>query len=342
MLTEVLGVPNLKVVPPLFAYLFYRIDQREFLAYVEDRGLVASRAEALRIKDAARVSGYVLKNCKLYTWAYWSARVLNATRPKAEDFDVHPEDAKILRRMNLQHLEERTTQGLPRYPAYSLKTFDKLTARMLASPELRNYIGKFVTRKMTFLMKSYGETRHDLEMQLRESALLAWYKQYPRFESDLHMVNVSKTQIHNTGHTMITSLTSKSRQKLSQNADGTFDAVHVDIDVLADVSAPPQYGQALQDHLQALSAVEHKLNQRAKDFLMCAAGQYHEGLSEFLQVRNDEAADEWPYSRYMAQCQKFFNTTPEKVEKLFSSIRRYAFHTTVDRGDHEQLGAAAN
>lgn len=332
MLTQILGVKNLNVVPSLFAYLFHKIDQRQFLAYIEEHGIVASREEALRIKDAARVNGYVLKNCKLYAWACWSARVLKAAMPKASDFDVNPTDAKILKRLNLQHLEERTTKhNLSRYPAYTLKTFDEMTARTLASPDLRNYIGKFVTRKMSFLMKSYGETRHDLEMQLRESALLAWYKQYPRFESDLHMVNVSKTQIHNTGHTMITSLTSKSRQKLSQNVDGTFDAVQVDIAILADVSAPPQYGQALQDHLQALSAVEHKLNQRARDFLMCAAGQYHEGLSEFLKTRNDDAADDWPYSRYMAQCQKYFNTTQEKVEKLFSSIRTYAYNTNVER-----------
>jgi hypothetical protein len=332
VLTEVLGVKTLKVVPPLFAYLFYKIDQKEFLAYIEDNGIVESREEALRIKDAARVNGYVLKNCKLYAWACWSARVLEMPLPKASEFEVDAADAKILRRLNLQHLEERTKQGFPRYPAYTLKSFDQLTTKMLASSDLRNYIGKFVTRKMTFLMKrSYGETRYDLETQLQESALLAWYKQYPRFDSDLHMVNVSKTQIHNTGHTMITSLTAKSRQRLIQNADGTFDAVQVDIDVLADVSAPPQYGQALQDHLQALSAIEHKLNQRAKEFLLCAAGQYHEGLSRFLKVRNDEAAEEWPYARYMAQCQKFFETTPERVEKLFSSIRRYAYHTNVAR-----------
>jgi len=327
MLTKILGVSNLKVVPPLFAYLFYRISQRKFLEYIEDNSIVDSREEALRIKDAARKSGYVLKNCKLYAWACWTARRLERPLPTPDKFEVSVDDAKILRRLNLKHLEP--PRGMQRYRAYTLKTFDSMTAKMLASPDLKNYIGKFVTKKMTFLMNSYGETRHDLEMQLRESALLAWYKQFPRFDSDLHMINVAKAQIHNAGHTMITSLTSRSRQRLNQNADGSFEAAHVDIAVLADVSAPPQYGQLLQDHLQALVKVEHKLNQRAKDFLLCCAGHYHEGFSEFLNCSNDSAADEWPYQRYMQQCQKYFETTPERVEKLFNSIRKFAYQTNV-------------
>lgn len=321
-LTEVLAVKNLRVVPALFAYLFYRIDQKQFLRYIEDHDLVESRAEALRIKDAARASGYVLKNCKLYAWACWTARQLERPLPKASEFEIDPRDAKILRRLNLKHLEP-ARKGMPRFAAYTLRTFDQQTAKMLASADLRNYIGKFVTKKMSFLMKSYGEKRHDLETQLRESALVVWYKQYPRFDTELHMINVAKAQIHNTGHTMITSLTSKSRQRLVQNADGSFDALQVDIAVLADVAAPPQYGELLRDHLEALASVEHKLGQRAKDFLMCCAGHYHAGFSEYLEVDNTDAVEDWTYEKYMRECRKYFDTTPEKVEKLFSSIRNY-------------------
>ena len=321
-LTDILKIKNLRVVPALFAYLFYRIDQKQFLRYIEDQGLVESRAEAVRIKEAARMSGYVLKNCKLYAWACWTARVLERPMPKAREFEVSLRDGKILRRLNLKHLEP--AKGMQRYPAYTLRTFDQQTAKMLASSDLRNYVGKFVTKKMAFLMKSYGETRHDLETALKESAVTVWYKQYPRFDSDLHMMNVAKAQIHNTGHTMITSLTSKSRQRLSQNADGSFEAVQVDISVLADVAAPPAYGEMLQDHLQALAAVEHRLNQRAKDFLLCCAGHFHEGFSEFLELDNTDAVEQWTYDRYMSQCRKYFETTPERVEKLFSSIRNYA------------------
>src|SRR6478609_6621005 len=182
MLTTILGVPNRKVVPALFAYLFYRIDQRTFLKYVVDRGIVADRETALAIKDAARVNGYVLKNCKLYAWACWSARVLGKKLPSPKLFDVEPADALYLRRLNLKHLEFKS--GF-RYTTYTIKTFDQVTQQMLQAPELRNYVGKFVTKKMGFLMKSYGETRHDLETTLKESALLAWYKQYPRFDSEL-------------------------------------------------------------------------------------------------------------------------------------------------------------
>lgn len=332
MLTQVLSVPNQKVVPVLFAYLFYRIDQRKFLKYIEEQGLVDSRAEAVAIKDRARHSGYVMKNCKLYAWACWTARMLDKPLPKAADFGVAAADAKLLKRLNLRHLEAPDDK-FPnfRYAAYSLASFDRTCQRLLFSPELKNYIGKFVTKKMSFLMKSYGEKRHDLEAQLQESALVAWYKQYPRFYSDLHMVNVAKAQIHNVGQTMITSLTAKSRQpRLQRNDDGTFDALTVDVSVVAnEVVAPIQYGALFQDHLRVLEQVDHKLNQRAREFLLCMAGQHHAGFSEFLQANNEDLADEWPYQKYLKATQKYFDVSTEKVERLFAGIRKFAYQTNV-------------
>lgn len=328
MLTEILGIKNLKLVPSMFAYLFYRIDQKTFLKYVVDNELVTDRKEALRIKDVMRGNGYIMKNCKLYAWACWSARRNGNALPPAKAFGVHTKDAVILRRLNLAHLD--TSRGtLVPFESWSISMFNANTERMLQSSELRNYIGKFVTKKMSFLMKSYGETRHDLETQLRETALLAWYKQYPRFDSELHAVNVAKAAIHNEGHTMITSLSSKSRQRLVRLADGSFEALMVDINVLADVAAPPQYGALLQDHLQALEAVQHRLSDRAQSFLLCASGQYNEELSEFLKIDNTEAVEKWAYPRYMSQVQKFFKVTPDKVDRLFNAIRNYSDRTNV-------------
>ena len=330
MLTEILGTKNLKVVPVMFAYLFYRIDQREFLKYLQDNALVSSRKEAVRIKDAMQASGYVMKNCKLYAWACWTARRLGRAMPHAGSFDVDPKDAFVLRKLNLAHLD-KLRGALGPFDAYSLRSFDHLAERLLESSDLKNYVGKFVTKKMSFLIKSYGETRHDLETSLRESAILSWYKQYPRFDSELHMVNVAKASIHNDGHTMITSLSSKSRQRLMRNDDGSFEALTVDLATLADVAAPPQYGALLRDHISALVSMSHKLNDKAQQFLMCAAGQHHDGLSEFLSLDNEDAASEWPYPRYMSQVQKFFDVTPDKVQRLYESIRTYSEKTNIRR-----------
>lgn len=321
MLANILGTEDLKVVPALFAYLFYRINQKQFLQYIEDKGLVADRAAAVALKERARGNGYIFKNCKLYAWACWTARSLGRKLPPARDFNVAEEDAKILRRLNLKHL------GKDKWPAYSLQSFDALLAAKVGERELKNYIGKFVTKKMTFLMKSFGETRHDLETNLQVAAINAIYKQYPRFYSDLHIVNVAKAAIHNTGHTMITSLSSKSRQRLVKNADGSFEATHVDIAVLADVSAPPQYGALMSDHLQALEKVQHKLSDRVKQYLHCAAGQYHEGLSQFLGASNEELSDEWPYHRYLSKVRQFFDISETQEDQLYASIRRFSTGT---------------
>ncbi len=331
MLTTVLGINNHKIVPALFAYLFYRIDQKTFLNLIVENGYVADKEAAYEIKEKARRSGYVLKNCKLYAWACWTARRLDRKMPSPESFGVEVEDAKILKRLNLQHLDKRCAIG--HFPAYALRSFERLCETKLESPDLKNYIGKFVTKKMWFLMKSFGETRHDLESQLKEAAITSWYKQYPRFDSELHMVNVAKANIHNQGHTMITTLSNKSRQRLQQNADGSFDALHVEISTLADVAAPTQYGEALKDHLDCLNKVDHKLNDRARQFLLCMAGQHNTEFSLFIGMDNEDAATEWAYSKYSYQCRKFFEVSEEKMEKLFSAIRNFSYRTNVPVGN---------
>lgn len=307
-----------KVVAALFAYLFNKIDLRYFIDYVVDNNHVPNRKEAVRIKDAARTNGYVLKNCKLYAWACHTARRDGHKRPSPEAFEVAHEDALLLRRLNLKHLDAHVKDP---FPAYSVRSFDRMVQSLIAGPELRNYIGRFVTKKMSFLMNSYGETRHDIETMLQEMAIVALYKQYPRFSSVIHMVNVAKAQIHNKGHSFITSSTSKSRQKLRRNDDGSFEAVHVDIANLNDVEAPAAHGQELRERLLSLTKIEHRIPPRTKEFLLCAAGVHHEGFSEFLDQSNETLADKMEYGKYMGKVQEYFETTPQRVERLFTNLR---------------------
>lgn len=300
-----------KTIGGLFAYFFGRIDLNCFIQYVGDS------AEGVRLKDIARANGYILKNCKLYAYACHCARLKGEPNPKYGDYAVAKADAAILKRLNLNHLKA--------YKAFTLKEYDKLLNQVLNSSELKNYIGKFVTKKMTFLMRSYGETRHDLESFLGEQGLLAIYKMYPRYESYLHVINIAKANIHNKGQSLITSKTAKSRQRLRTNQHGEAEQVHVAMEDIGDIEAPPSYGLELRDKLMALSQLEMRMTPRAKTFLWCAAGQYHPGFSEFLQCSNEDAAESMQYPEYLSSLADYFEVNISQVNQLFLNIRKSAY-----------------
>ena len=306
-----------RIVPALFAYLFNRIDMERFLKFVGDR------EEGTRIKNIARQNGYIMKNCKLYAYAVYFNRVNGKKIPAPAEFKVTQHDSLLLRRLNLQHLDTKI------YRAFTLQEFDHVVKEMVTSAEIRNNIGKFVSKKMSFLMKSYGERRDDIESYLKEMAIAATYKQYPRFMTYLHMINVAKAQIHNKGQTFITASTTQSRQRLTRLGDGDFEAVHEDLSTAAELAEPVNYAAEIKEQIVALSQIEDVLPERTKEFLLCAAGQYHEGFSIYLKTQNDLAAETMNYGRYMVKLQTYFNTTPEKVEKLFSSIRNKIYQTTT-------------
>lgn len=313
------GKDYTRIMPAMFAYWFHRIDMERFVAYVGDR------EEGLRLKDIARGNGYVLKNCKLYAWACHVARREGQPLPKAKAFGVDPTDAALLKRLNLKHLDLEPGD----YKSLTLREFDSKVHAVMASSEMRNYIGRFVTKKMTFLMTSYGHGRGDIEQYLREQAVVALYKQYPRFQSDLHMVNVAKAQIHNKGQSFITSSTAKSRQRLQTNDDGSFEAVHVDIEALSTVEAPPEYGSEIRERLKALEKIEHMLPERTREYLLCAAGHHHEGFSAFLKRDNEDAASEMVWDTYIKKLNTYFEVSPDKVSKVFSNLRKKIFETAL-------------
>lgn len=307
---EILNTTN-DIVPALFAYLFNRIDQRQFINYVAKTS--GCRKEGTRLKNIARTNGYLLKNCKLYAYACHVARKTGVKPPRASYYGVTTTDAKLLKRLNLSHLQD--------FRAFSLKDFDATVHRVVSGPDLKAYIGKFVTKKMSFILKSYGETRLDINAHLVEMAIRAIYMQYPRFETELHMLNVAKAQIHNKGQTFITSVTAQRRQRLITNAEGLPEAVHVDIETAQELHAPIEYGLEIRERLQALSKLEGKMTDRSKQFLMCAAGQHHEGFSEFLAIDNSEFADQVEYDLYLAHLRSYFGVSAENMESLFLKLR---------------------
>lgn len=321
MLREILSLNSreyTRVIPALFAYYFGRIDQDTFIKYVGDR------KEGTRIKDIARKNGYILMNCKLYAYAVHYCRHHNLPKPKYSEYGVHKSDAALLSRLNLKHID-------PKYEAYTVDSFNKLVTSMLQSSEIKTNIGKFVSKKMMFLIKSYGDTRHDINAFLQEQALIAVYITYPAYESYLHLVNIGKAAIHNKGQSYISSSTSKSRQRLSRTPDGLFESVVVDVSTLAELEAPPNYGEELREGLQALASIEAKLPVRTKEFLLAASGQFHSGFSQTLGLDNSDAVEHMDYNHYLSQLRNHFEVSESKMLKLFSNLRNHIYRCNNDR-----------
>ena len=309
-LRTVLDIPRQdfnRVTSILFAYLFGIIKKSEYTEMIDDRLL--SKA----VLASARSSGYVLLNCKLYAYACWCARASEQPLPRASTFEISPKDASLLRRLNLAALGDR-------FHAFSLSGFTRVLNRVMLKADLDQYIGKYVTRKMTFLMKSYGVSRHDLETTLLQSALYAIYKQYPRYESGLHLINICKTTIHNVGQNLIQYHTRKKRQALSRSDDGSFSSVLVSLDQIIDVPAEDDEHE-VRHALMSLAALEHRMSPKVREFLHCAAGVYHEGLSEFLGKPNDDLVEAVPYSRYLDKLRSYFEISEQQTERLFERLR---------------------
>lgn len=77
----------------------------------------------------------------------------------------------------------------------------------------------------------------------------------------------------------------------------------------------------LKETLQALVQLEHRMSNEVRRFLVCAAGHHDENLSDWLGVRNDDAAEYMPYPKYLAKLRDYFGVTEHQTEQLFSKLR---------------------
>lgn len=313
MLSEKFGLADqdlMRLGGAIFAYVFHRIDQRKLIELLDEH--VPSFQES--IIETVRVDGYVLKNCKAYAWAFYKATQLNEPLPRAKDFEIEREDLPLLERLNLSHINLD-------YPAYTLFDYDALLTSATNSRAMDAYIGRFVSKRMTFLIRSYGVERNDLEHECKLGALRAIYMRYPQFDSLLHLNNTAKTGIHNAGESQVTFYTSPARQRLQQDSDGSFSSRHVSTESLSELEAPQPYLLHIKDYLEVLAKFSDRMRPATQRFLMCCAGQYDQGFSAYLEENNTEAVEVMAYSRYLSKAKRYFELTDKEVTKMFSRLR---------------------
>lgn len=288
----------------LFSYLFDRIGKYEYRKQIGDK----ARAKALW--SVAEDSGYVLKNCKLFIWAHQHGERTGIAVSPAK-FGIDRADVSLLRSIVLPKMKFK-------YKPYSLFDFDNLEAALLTSSVMKTYIGKFTSKKLIFL-QSYGQTRESIGSTLLCAALFALRKQYPFYESELHALNICKTAIHNSGMGLIEYWTRAKRNALIKE-NGSFQAVHVQYDVLSDVGVEPEHSSEFRVNLQTLVKIAEGLPARQQQFLSAAAGLYDPGVSLFMGCDNTDAVDKWGYQRYLTNLRSYFGVSIDQQTKFLCDL----------------------
>ncbi|QDH83483.1 hypothetical protein [Achromobacter phage Motura] len=299
-LHEKLGITPKELVSS-FDYLFRFIDNKTFKAQVNDGFNVKKRIDAC---------GYMLKNCKLYAYAWHCHKQGLITRPKAAEFEIEECDVAMLRKLDLSRIPAH-------FQPFALREFDAYLAEFLTSSDLSSVLGKFITKKMTFLIKSYGQTREALKSAMVEAAIYNIYRCFPYYDSYLHFCNIGKGASEKYGHSLIKHFTAKKNQVLQKNADGTHESRMVPIAAVEHMlESPNETKQTIKDVLEGI-----KLKPRVRLFFQLMAGEHDQGFSEYLGVNNSDAADTMKYSHYRARVQKYLGVTHTQVNNLLERLR---------------------
>jgi len=288
----------------VFDYLFRKITIRQFKDHFED---------SLALKRKLDRSGYILLNCKLFAFAHYKAKQKNLRKPNPKLYDIHPEDVRFLRNLDLSHIPTK-------YESLTLAQFQRAIASFLSSSSFDSLLGKFINKKMRFLIKSYGETKDSLDMAMRLHALYNIYRVYPYFDSYLHMCNVGKGAAAKHGHSIIKARTTKKAQRLLSNSDGTFSSVHVPLDSVIHTLSTEE--ESINPHMEMLEKVKTRASPRVRLFISLMSGDFHPEFSEFLGMNNCKAALEMRFDSYQAHVQKYIGVTRAQVDKLFLKIRQ--------------------
>lgn len=280
----------------IFSYLFGQITKYEY------RKCIGEDAKALwsLVSD----NGYVLVNCKLYLYARHVAKSKGLTVSPAR-FGIEKEDVRTLNAVSMDKVSTR-------YKAYSLFDFNNLEGSILTSREIRTYLGKFISKKLIFLTRSYEQKRDDIEGNLRISGLFALRKQYPFFKTELHALNICKTSMANAGHGMIEFWTRDKRNALLKE-NNTFQAVKVQYEVMTDVAVMPEHADETRVNIHALVAVCERLPEDQRSWVNTAAGMHDRGFSLFIGQDNRDAVEIFPYPKYLSLLCEYFRVPKEQV-----------------------------
>ena len=264
-----------------------------------------------KVVDQILSDGYFLKNCKLYTY-----KVLKDKRAHYQKYGITRDDARCLRSCAKYLVDVDTS-----WPAIPISEIDSYVNTLLSN-KIDVYMGKFITKKLSFLVKSYGLTYHDIKTDMIFSGINAIYKSYPKFESKLHAINIAKRAIHNTGMGLISYNTKSCRNQLYRDQDGLFQSKVRELSTVAALPIEDNKEElVMHKSIELLISSNTLLNEQGQRFIRIAAGKYDADFSQFLGIDNRDYIEQCKYSLYLRKLRKYFGLSIEETEEFFNDIK---------------------
>lgn len=276
------------------------------------------------ITDMLSRSGGVIKNLKVWVFYIVKKRLTqHADRRKlAKQWDVPLRDVNAFARITrptLQYLQKLARK----YAALTLEKLDNQIVQI--TNDTRTWLGKFVSRKLRFVIQSQGMERHDIEGQLRYKGIQGLLNMYPCVETSLHATNVVKRVMHNQGINMIKHYTTQKNGRLQVDGNGAFQARVISIDNVSKTRAGDDSTEANDLKLDANRLLSSYSGKRRR-FLELLCGNYCPQFTDWLLdagykiETNEELADRLKQKDYSKLALNFLGVEPDAGERFLKKL----------------------
>ncbi len=283
-------------------YLFRGLNYKAFAARLQKLCVVGHKPNIRAITEAIAQNGSVLRNLKVWIFYVVKNRVdYRKANTLAEQWSIPAQDVlefSNINRTTLAYLRKLSRQ----FKALTLERLDQSVVTIVH--DIRDWLGKFVSRKLRFVIQSQGLHRHDVENELLYKGVQGLYAMYPCVQTSLHAKNVVKRVIHNQGINMIHHFTTQKVGRLLRDATGTFSARVIALDgaQLANAVAPNTTSDLALDLARSMRGFKPK--QRSFVELLC--GAYSKEFTDWLVSvggysvdTNEELLDRLKPKRYI-------------------------------------------
>lgn len=276
--------------------------------------IVGYKPKMRELVNDLKCNGYLLKNLKL--WLFYETKYPNKAKPSK--FNIEDNDVGIL--AILSPTTKRFLKSLRKYAALTLNKFDTSVTRMFNDTDV--WLGKFVSKKLRFVVQMQGLHRSDIETEIVYRGIQGVYAMYPFVDSYLHGVNIMKRCMRHAGLNLIQHYTSQKLQRLLKETDGTFQAKVVSFDsalpLLKDLCTVDPDTGLKQDFIKFAD----NLPPKKKLFLDLLLGNTNQEFIQFLG-KQKATIEKIEYNKYFQLVTEFIQVPIEAVGKFMAQLKQH-------------------